>query len=127
MSPAPSFTASALGARIRKVIFFSAETSGEMTRGPCGPRAVLFVLVDCASTLTAQAEIIIAAEITLMFINPSIFLGIGRDYNRFGQTSLIFLPVFPTPKAPVPIGIARGLQATKREVPLSLSSFYFTF
>ena len=38
MSPPITFTACAFGARIRKMTFFSAVTSGETTTGPWGPR-----------------------------------------------------------------------------------------
>src|SRR5258705_13216803 len=38
ISPAESFTVSALGARMRKVMWWSEATSGEVTCGPCGPR-----------------------------------------------------------------------------------------
>src|SRR4051812_44860158 len=38
MSPPESLTACAFGARIRKITFLSAVTSGETTTGPCGPR-----------------------------------------------------------------------------------------
>jgi hypothetical protein len=51
ISPALSFTLSALGARTRNVIFLSEETAGEMTRGPWGAktRGGRFVVVEFAA------------------------------------------------------------------------------